>query len=485
LPSNDSGPTALFRSSSERTLPVGYVLSQDYEIRHVLGRGGFGVTYKAYDRTVDIELAIKEYFPAGFASRGADQMVIAIADHDQQFDWGKERFVHESQLLARFKHDNIVRLFRAFRANGTAYSALELVNGQPLNLWMAGLKRRPTQIEMDMIFEPLVDALGYIHSHNLLHRDLSPDNILIRSGQTGATNRLAPIMLDFGAAKEFFRKHESMVTGVQLSYSPGEQYVTDGSLQGPWTDIYSLSAVMYSALTGSRPADFGARMLADDMAPLRTLVQTGLYRNGFLDAVDWGFRLRLGDRPQSVAEWAPVLFSSRAATRLRKRPTAASKIFLSYRREDTKHVAGRIFDRLAQEFGEKEVFFDVDTIPVGVDFRSHVTSSIEDSAVLIALIGDRWANHNWQKRRWWMSPFRNKKLDFVEVEIEIALQSSVPIIPVLVDSASMPKESLLPGTIRSLSYLNATQVRSGRDFRTDIERVVELIRELRSEPKAT
>jgi len=483
LPSNDSGPTVLFRSPSEATLPAGYVLSEDFEIRDILGRGGFGVTYKAYDRTVDIELAIKEYFPAGFASRGPDQLVVPMAGQEQQFDWGRERFLHESQLLARFKHDNIVRLFRSFRANGTVYSALELVNGQPLSLWLGRLKRRPTQIEMDMIFEPLVDALGYIHSHNLLHRDLSPDNILIRSGQTGATNPLAPIMLDFGAAKEFFRKQESIVTGVALSYSPGEQYAMDGSVQGPWTDIYSLSAVMYSALTGSRPVDFFARVLGDNVAPLRTLVQTGVYRNGFLDAVDWGFRPRPGDRPQSVAEWSPVLFSSRAATRLRKRPTAATKIFLSYRREDTKHVAGRIFDRLAQEFGEKEVFFDVDTIPIGVDFRSHVTSSIEDSAVLIALIGGRWANHDWKRRRWWMSPFRSRKVDFVEVEIEIALQSSVPIIPVLVDSASMPKESILPDTIRSLAYLNATPIRSGRDFRTDSERVVELVRELRGEPK--
>src|SRR5262245_24608859 len=208
MSSNDA--TMLFRSDSTDALPTSYVLERDYGIREILGRGGFGITYKAHDRRLDIEVAIKEFFPAGICTRTADQHVEAKPEHRELFEWGRARFQQEAKTLARLTHKNVVRLFGFFQANGTVYSVLELVSGETLGMWLGSLQRRPTQGEMDEIFEPLIEGLGFIHGNNLLHRDLSQNTILLRHGDGRAGSSLLPVMLDFGAAKDFFRRDATM-----------------------------------------------------------------------------------------------------------------------------------------------------------------------------------------------------------------------------------------------------------------------------------
>lgn len=163
---------------------------------------------------------------------------------------------------------------------------------------------------------------------------------------------------------------------------------------------------------------------------------------------------------------------------IRPRPT---KIFISYRRSDARHIAGRMYDRLAQEFGDDEIFFDVDSIPVGVDFRSHITGSLKDSAVVLAIVGPAWVNKQWSAKRSFFSPGRPPE-DFVETEIALAIASGVPVIPVLVDNVAMPPAVALPSALKSFVYLNGSPVRAGRDFKSDMDRVVAAIREQRGDP---
>ena len=139
-----------------------------------------------------------------------------------------------------------------------------------------------------------------------------------------------------------------------------------------------------------------------------------------------------------------------------------SKVFISYRRDDTRHVAGRVYDWLTRELPEKEIFFDVDTIPIGVDFKTNISDALSSSAVMLVLVGEKWLNPNWRRSR---RLFGSKpKQDFVQVEIESALQLGVPIVPLLVDDVSMPSVDSLPSSIAEFASVNAAPIRSGHDF---------------------
>jgi hypothetical protein len=152
------------------------------------------------------------------------------------------------------------------------------------------------------------------------------------------------------------------------------------------------------------------------------------------------------------------------------------KIFLSYRREDTAHVAGRVYDHLERAYGPDQLFFDVEDIPFGVDFREYIKKSMIDSRVLIAVVGKRWL-----KRSFW--PLFGASEDFVQAELELAIELNVRIIPLLVDGAQMPRKNNLPDSISQVSYLNAAPIRGGRDFRTDMQRILSQITALRQEPQ--
>src|SRR5262249_3529811 len=152
--------------------------------------------------------------------------------------------------------------------------------------------------------------------------------------------------------------------------------------------------------------------------------------------------------------------------------------FISYRSLDTRQIAGRVYDRLEREFSKNEIFFDVDTIPFGVDFKQHISSAVSSSAAVLVLVGEKWLNP-WKRSLW---PFGSKlKEDFVQLEIESALDLDVPIMPLLVDNVAMPHVENLPNSMVVFVSLNAAVIRSGRDFNKDMDLVLDTVRSYRNQ----
>ncbi len=286
-------------------LPGGTELVGDYRIAKVLGAGGFGITYLADELALDRRVTIKEYFPTDFAARAGTQDASPRSQECAgDYKWGLDRFIDEAQTLAKFDHPNIVRVFRYFRANNTGYMVLQFEEGQSLKTWLKGLNRAPRQAELDKIIAPLLDALEVIHKGDFLHRDIAPDNIIVRkNGQ--------PVLIDFGSARGEIAQSRTVSALVKPGYSPYEQYASTSRNQGPWTDIYALGATLYHAVTGKRAPDAPSRMVADEYKPAREAA-TGSYRPAFLAAIDKAMRLDVEKRPQSVAAWRKQLLDTDA-----------------------------------------------------------------------------------------------------------------------------------------------------------------------------
>ena len=278
-------------------LPVGTVLVGDYRIQRVLGAGGFGVTYLAEESALSRVVTLKEYFPSDFAARkdGLEAMPRS-SDSTGDFQWGRDRFIEEAKTLAKLDHPNIVRVYRYFEANNTAYMVLQFEEGLSFKSWLKGLGRAPRQKELDAIVAPLLDALEFIHKADYLHRDIAPDNIII-----GKDN--VPVLIDFGSARGEIAAHSKTVSAlVKPGYSPYEQYAETSRQQGPWSDIYALAATLYHAITGKRPPDSPSRIMKDEYVPARESA-LGAYRAGFLKAIDKALQMNVEARPQSVAAW--------------------------------------------------------------------------------------------------------------------------------------------------------------------------------------
>lgn len=290
-------------------LPNGTELVDDYRIERVLGAGGFGITYLADEVALARPVTIKEYFPSDFAARAASlDAAPRSQDCAGDYRWGLDRFIEEAQTLARFNHPNIVRVYRYFRANNTGYMVLHFEEGQSLKNWLKGLGRAPRQKELDAIIAPLLDALEMIHAADFLHRDIAPDNIIIRRDG-------APVLIDFGSARGEMLAHSKTVSAlVKPGYSPYEQYAETSKQQGPWTDIYALGATLYHAVAGRRPPDSPSRMVNDEIVPAREAALSA-YRPRFLKAIDKALNLNVDGRPQSVAEWRGELLGEDAPAR--------------------------------------------------------------------------------------------------------------------------------------------------------------------------
>jgi serine/threonine protein kinase len=274
-----------------------------YRIEQVLGIGGFGVTYLARDEQLGKLFAIKEYFPADFAARDKGKTVRAKADSVDNFLWGKERFLEEARVLARFQHPNIVGISRIFDANGTAYIVQEYQSGRSFKEWVSELESPPSQVELDLLVSPILSALEVIHRNDVLHRDIAPDNIYIRDDGS-------PVLLDFGSAREAVaQRTKTMSAVVKSGYSPPEQYSTKGKSQGAWSDIYALAATLYWAVTGKAPEEATDRILEDDLVPA-TKAAKGAYRTSFLEAIDHALKLSPSERPRSIEAWRPALLGS-------------------------------------------------------------------------------------------------------------------------------------------------------------------------------
>jgi tRNA A-37 threonylcarbamoyl transferase component Bud32 len=289
-------------------LPPGTKIDQ-YVIAHVLGRGGFGITYLVRDEGLDKDFALKEFFPEDLVLReGTSLRIAAKPNSEADYQWGLRKFYDEARLLAQFNHSNIVNVRRVFEANKTAYMLLDFVKGSTLENWLQGLDSPPTQEELDLIAAPLLNALQLVHANRTWHLDISPDNIMIRSADG------APILLDFGASRFEMKQHSQLVSALvfKSGYSAPEQYTSNAARYGPWTDIYAFAATLYRAIAGSRPSEATARQLHDDQAPAAESAK-GHYREAFLKAIDWALRLRPQERPQAIDAWRAELLAGSEA----------------------------------------------------------------------------------------------------------------------------------------------------------------------------
>ena len=286
---------------SRFALPVGTIVDGSYRIERVVGSGGFGITYVAEDIKLGTTVALKEYYPFDFGDRDDALSVRPKSDrHKKTFEWGRSSFLQEARTLGRFRHPSIVRVTRVFEAHSTAYMVMDYEQGPPLEAWLKGLNGPPGQEQLDRLIIPLLGALEIMHGEKFLHRDIAPDNIIVRADGT-------PVLLDFGAARRAVAEMSKAITGiVKAGYSPPEQYSADGRLQGPWSDIYALGGTLYFALTGKAPEEATLRVDVDHMVSA-THAAKGSYRNGFLSAVDACLKVRGSERPQSIAQLRPLL----------------------------------------------------------------------------------------------------------------------------------------------------------------------------------
>ena len=288
----------------KHVLPVGCRLG-DFRIVDVLGVGGFGVTYLAHDDTLDRRVAIKEYLPNEFAVRDGTTVYPKSTSDREDFEWGLQRFLDEARTLARFRHPNLVRVVAYFEANRTAYIVMDYEEGEPLDKLLER-HGRLTEAQLKRVLLPIVEGLKEVHAAGFLHRDIKPSNVYVRRSDE------SPVLLDFGAARQALgRKSKSLTAVASAGYSPPEQYESEGE-QGPWTDIYSLSALCYRAITGDSPMEAPRRqsgLLRSRRDPLPRLAETapGEYSDVFLEAVDWGLRVIETERPQSLDAWVAAL----------------------------------------------------------------------------------------------------------------------------------------------------------------------------------
>jgi serine/threonine protein kinase len=284
-------------SDNVQALPVGTMLG-DYRLDSVIGHGGFGITYRAFDSQLAKVVAIKEYLPVEFAVRQGEKVVPRSARSAEDFAWGRERFLDEARALARFRHPHIVPVLRFLTANGTAYTVMEFEDGRSLGEMLGHSGRRLAPEEVRRLAEGLLLGLGAVHAQGFLHRDIKPSNIIIRRDGV-------PILIDFGAARQAMGDRSRTLTSVLTpQYAPIEQYTAEGK-QGPWSDIYSASAVLHHAITGAPPPEAASRIGKDTYRPLADS-EARAYDKAFLTAIDSALAFAPEQRPQSVAEWSKL-----------------------------------------------------------------------------------------------------------------------------------------------------------------------------------
>ncbi|WGT64115.1 serine/threonine-protein kinase [Variovorax paradoxus] len=287
----------------ERPHPLGTGHRLDeFELLEVIGEGGFGIVYRAYDHSLQREVAIKEYMPSMLARRVGDDSVHVRSDRlTATFQAGLRSFINEARTLAQFSHPALVRVHRFWEANSTAYMAIQLYRGRTLRRLAEEEPSKITEAWLLGMLGPLLGALETLHRSQCFHRDIAPDNIFIQQDDL-------PVLLDFGAARKSIADLvDEVAVMVKSGYSPIEQYADDNTLlQGAWTDLYALGAVLYRAVTGHPPPSAVVRSVQDAYVPLSSLGRGDL-SPGFCAAVDHTLAVHSKDRTQTVAAFAAEL----------------------------------------------------------------------------------------------------------------------------------------------------------------------------------
>ena len=292
---------------------------EEYRLDAVLGAGGFGITYRAYDAHLDMFVAIKEYLPGEFAARTEASTVVPKSNTDaQDYYWGLTRFLDEARTLARFNHPHLNQVHRFFESNGTAYMVLEYIQGETL---ADRLSREPHLEEepLQRLLDEVLSGLAVMHEAGYVHRDIKPGNLMLRAEDGSA------VVLDFGAARQAVGQRSKPITSILTpGYAPIEQYDSKADDVGPWSDIYALGMVAYRCLSGLGDSELPdavtrGRTQRKGQIDLLPAVEAGKgrYSSKLLEAIDWAMEVDEGDRPQSVEAWRQAL----AGGSRRKSPT--------------------------------------------------------------------------------------------------------------------------------------------------------------------
>ncbi|WP_342325064.1 protein kinase [Kosakonia sp. BYX6] len=287
--------------SVPNALPPGYRFNE-FEIKEVIGGGGFGIVYRAWDHQLERTIAIKEFMPSSLAVRNDDMTLVLRSERfSKAFTAGLNSFIQEARLLARFNHPNLLHVLRFWVQNDTAYMGTVFYSGTTLSRLREKNPAQINEVWIRRMLPMLLGAIKTIHDEGYLHRDISLDNIQIQE------NGL-PVLLDFGSARRSIGSvSDETETMLRPGYAPIEQYTDDNeSEQGPWTDIYALGAVLHTLIIGSPPPVSVVRSIQDTYVPL---TQRGLpgYSVSLLQAVDRALALKMEDRPQSVDEFAAMI----------------------------------------------------------------------------------------------------------------------------------------------------------------------------------
>ena len=282
-------------------LPAGHRFNE-FEIKDVIGGGGFGIVYRAWDHLLERTIAIKEYMPASLAIRNDDlSLGLRSERFSKLFNAGLSSFIQEARLLARFNHPGLLHVLRFWEENGTAYMGTLWYSGMSLKAWQQQHPDTINEAWIRQLLPPLFGAIGTIHQAGYLHRDIALDNIQIQDNQL-------PVLLDFGSArKEIGNLSDETEIMLKPGYAPIEQYSEEtDSDQGPWTDIYALGAVLHTLITGSPPPASVVRCIEDHYQPLAQRQPEG-YSLSLLHAVDRALMMKPSERPQSVDELATLI----------------------------------------------------------------------------------------------------------------------------------------------------------------------------------
>lgn len=322
-------------------------LNQQYIIGRVLGHGGFAITYLGYDRHLGTRVAIKEYFPAEFATRAPDGENIVPYTGEKQtlFQLGKEKFIVEARLLATLRNPNIIRIRHFFEAFNTAYFVMEYLEGQTLKEYIDAQGGQLSWQTTKELLWPMLDALEEVHVKQCFHRDIKPDNIYIsRQG--------LPILLDFGAARQQMSgATTNLLAFLTPGFAPAEQYSANG-IQGPWTDIYALAATMYYALTGQVPPVPQDRALGEIelVPPSRLGISIPRKEEEWLLK---GLEVKWSHRPESVQEWRRMMERHTVTTTMELKAHELEKeMEMAFLRSA---ILPRLMSRFLTPDGEREI----------------------------------------------------------------------------------------------------------------------------------
>jgi hypothetical protein len=360
-----------------RALPVGTLVGE-FEIVRIIGGGGFGIVYLAYDHALHRRIALKEYMPTMLAERVPGEADVRPSGPESvdNFRTGLHSFVNEARVLAQLEHPSLVKVYHFWEEHGTAYMVMPYYDGITLKAWLAGQQAPPDEAALRHLLVPLLEALEVMHDASIYHRDIAPDNVLVlRDGR--------PVLLDFGAARQVLSDvSQDLTTILKPGYAPIEQYsALPHQHQGPYTDLYALGALIYFAITRHRPPAAIDRMVGDTMVPA-VKAGAGRYSETFLRVVDRCLAIQREQRPQSVQELRNLLgigVASRASASPSSAPAAV--------REAESDFSGRASARQARGVGWQVVVAALLVIAVGwfaFDAFFHVPSGDPDATAQLA-----------------------------------------------------------------------------------------------------